>query len=115
MPTLAEAAAFTPAELLLFLQSLPATTSAESCVMIDQLFHLYERRSFELRTAFLVAALRAGMEGAPERAIGIVLAIGRMKFLRPLYTALAARLKPRRWRGRSSRRLRRAITRSPAA
>ena len=91
LPSIDAAAKFTPAELLLFLQSLPANVDAKTCAAIDALFGLREKQSFELRCAFLVAALRAGLPDAPERAKDVLLSIGRMKFLRPLYKGLAAR------------------------
>ncbi len=91
LPTADEAARFTPAELLLFLQSLPATLDAATCARVDALFGLQEKRSFELRCAFLVAALRAGLPGADQRCAAILRTIGRMKFLKPLYGALVAR------------------------
>jgi len=91
LPSREEAAGFTPPELLLFLQSIPAGTSAQTCTQLDALFALREKKSAELRCAFLSAAVTAGMPGAAERARELLLSIGRMKFLRPLYGALVAR------------------------
>ena len=80
-----------PNELLLFLQALPAATGADQCAALDRHLGLRGRRSLELRCAFLVAALRAGAPGAAAQAQHVLLETGRMKFLRPLYGALAAR------------------------
>lgn len=83
-----------PAELLVFLKALgdeeaPAPDAA-TCAALDARFSLSGRRSFELRTAFLLCALRARLPGAAENAARLVRETGRMKFLRPLYRALAA-------------------------
>ncbi len=91
LPTATQAASFTPAELLLLLQSLPASLTAETCAELDRLFALREKQSVELRCAFLCIAVRAAMPGADGRARELLLTTGRMKFLRPLYGALSAR------------------------
>ena len=80
-----------PSELLLFLQALPPSLTAEQCAALDHHLGLRGRRSLELRCAFLVAALRAGAPGSAELARHVLLETGRMKFLRPLYGGLAAR------------------------
>ena len=94
LPGSAEAAllAQRPTELLVFLQKLaelPAPLTVATCTALDQQFALSGRKSFELRTAFLLAALRAGLPGAAEQAALVLRETGRMKFLRPLYGALA--------------------------
>jgi leukotriene-A4 hydrolase len=78
-------------ELLLFLQALPATITAAQCAALDAHLGLRGRKSLELRCAFLVAALKAGVPDAPVQAREVLRETGRMKFLRPLYGALAAR------------------------
>jgi leukotriene-A4 hydrolase len=81
----------TPGELLLVLQALPADLSAERCVALEQHLGLRTRRSLEIRSAYVTAALKAGVADAPELARGVVYECGRMKFLRPMYSGLAAR------------------------
>jgi aminopeptidase N len=81
-----------PTALQVFLQQLaelPAPLAPEACAALDATFSLRARKSLELRTAFLLAALRAGLAGAAEDAATALRETGRMKYLRPLYTALA--------------------------
>jgi len=79
-----------PTELLLYLHAL-RTPSPETCEEIEARYRIRARRSFELRTAFAVAQLRAGMPEGIAEARKIALAIGRMKFLRALYTEMQSR------------------------
>jgi aminopeptidase N len=81
-----------PEELLVFLQQLAeseAPVPAATCAALEAMFSLRGRKSLELRTAFLLPALRAKVPGAAEEAARAVGETGRMKFLRPLYGALA--------------------------
>ncbi len=81
----------TPGELLLVLQALPGDLTAAQCSALDLHLGLRARRSLEIRCAYVGAALKAGVADAPELARGVVYECGRMKFLRPMYGALAAR------------------------
>src|SRR5207237_1361026 len=78
-----------PAELLIYLQSLPPL-EPDQVRALDALFGLSERRSLELRHTFVLLQLRAGLfsEGVAG-ARRVVQQTGRMKYLRPIYTALA--------------------------
>jgi aminopeptidase N len=81
-----------PEELLVFLQQLAesaAPVPTATCEAIETMFSLHERKSLELRTAFLLQALRVQVPGAAQEAARAVRETGRMKFLRPLYGALA--------------------------
>jgi len=79
-----------PTELLLYLHAL-RTPSLATCDEVEARYRIRARRSLELRTAFAVAQLRAGMPEGVAEARKIALAIGRMKFLRALYTELQSR------------------------
>jgi len=79
-----------PTELLLYLHAL-RTPSPATCEEIEARYRIRSRRSLELRTAFAVAQLRAGMPEGIAEARKIALAIGRMKFLRALYTEMQSR------------------------
>ena len=81
----------TPGELLLVLQALPEGLSAAHCTALEEHLGLRQRQSLELRCAYVSAALKAGVKDAPELARGVVYECGRMKFLRPMYGALAAK------------------------
>jgi hypothetical protein len=73
------------------LQALPDHLPAARLEQLDRHLGLSGRRSLELRCAWLVAALRAVVPGAPEQAHRALRETGRMKFLRPLFGALAQR------------------------
>ena len=79
-----------PTELHVFLQSLPELTP-EVCAQIDALLGLSRRRSLELRHAFALVQLRAGVEAGRDAARRLLRETGRMKYLRPVYTELARR------------------------
>jgi aminopeptidase N len=78
-----------PAELLVVLQALPPDSPRVR--ELDARFGLANRRSLELRHTFVLLQLRAGAPEAVEAARRILLASGRMRYLRPLYTELARR------------------------
>jgi leukotriene-A4 hydrolase len=75
-----------PTELLVYLQSL--APDAGRLRELDARWALSSRRSLELRHTFVLAQLRAGVEGAVEAARRILLETGRMRYLRPIYTEL---------------------------
>jgi aminopeptidase N len=77
-----------PTELLVLLQALPAQTPAQ-CAALDAKFGLSDRRSLELRHAFVLLQLRAQAPGAAAGAERIARETGRMKYLRPIYSELA--------------------------
>jgi leukotriene-A4 hydrolase len=78
-----------PTELLVVLQSAPA--DADKLRELDARWGLSQRRSLELRHNFVLLQIRAGMPEAVEAARRILLETGRMRYLRPIYTALARR------------------------
>ena len=93
-PRLEEVRAFraepaNPTELLVRLQSTPADPAQLRA--LDRRWGLSTRKSLELRQAFVLLQLRAGVPGAVDAARGVLLETGRMKYLRPLYTELARR------------------------
>lgn len=81
---------WTPAEWQLFLEWMPADTSHEVFRELDERFHLTRSRNSEVLVAWLVAALKAGWAPAVERTETFLGEVGRMKYLKPLYTVLAA-------------------------
>jgi leukotriene-A4 hydrolase len=78
-----------PAELLVVLQAL--APDSPRVRELDARFGLANRRSLELRHTFVLLQLRAGAPEAVDAARRILLASGRMRYLRPLYTELARR------------------------
>ena len=78
-----------PTELLVVLQSTPP--DAEKLRALDARWGLSQRRSLELRHNFVLLQIRAGMPDAVDAARRVLLETGRMRYLRPIYTALARR------------------------
>ncbi len=79
---------WTPTEWQLFLEWLPAETSRGTLQALDERFQLTQSTNSEVLVAWLVAALRAHYAPALVRAESFLGEVGRMKYLKPLYSAL---------------------------
>jgi leukotriene-A4 hydrolase len=90
LPDPATAAAWSATEWQLYLESVPRPASAEDCHLLDVQFELTRRTNYEVLVAWLVLALHSGYLEVVPRVEEVLGAVGRMKFLRPLYAALAA-------------------------
>jgi aminopeptidase N len=90
LPDTATAAAWSATEWQLYLESVPRPARVEDCRALDERFGLTGRQNFEVLVAWLVLALRSGYLEVVPRVEEVLGAMGRMKFLRPLYAALAA-------------------------
>lgn len=88
-PDPAEAAAWKPSELLVYLQRLPRELDAPSCEWLDAELKLSGRGNHEILVEWLTIA--AGSDHAPAfaRVREVLTRVGRMKYLRPLYAALS--------------------------
>ncbi len=80
--------AWSPAELLVFLQRLPGTLSHEDCAWLDGELGLTGRGNMEILVQWLVLATGAGYTPVFPRVRQVLSTVGRMKFIRPLYKAL---------------------------
>ena len=88
-PDAATIAAWNPTEMLLFLQHLPRPLPASDCAWLVE--HLApERRNAEIQVEWFTIAARSDYEPALPALRAFLLRVGRLKYLRPLYTALAA-------------------------
>ncbi len=90
MPTVEEVKDWTPAEWQLYLQWLPQGTPPEVFQQLDERFHLTKSQNAEVLVSWLAAALKAGWEPALGRTEALLGEVGRMKYLKPLYGALAS-------------------------
>ncbi len=88
IPEPAPLKALAPAELLIFLQKLPPPTAAQ-CAALDAALDLTARGNYEILNQWLCLAVAAGHPPALARARRLLAEVGRMKFVRPLYQALA--------------------------
>jgi leukotriene-A4 hydrolase len=89
-PDITTAAAWSATEWQLYLESVPRPAPVEECRALDERFELTQRSNFEVLVAWLVLALRSGHLDVVPRVEEVLASVGRMKFLRPLYSALAA-------------------------
>jgi hypothetical protein len=83
-------ATFSPFEWKLYLDSMPRPTPPALCAELDQRFRLSESHNAEVVSAWLLLALESGYHAVLPRAEAFLGDVGRMKYLRPLYAALAA-------------------------
>jgi len=80
---------WTTQEWLHFLRGLPEDVSTERLAELDGAFGLTESRNSEIAHRWLLTAVRRGYGPAQPRVEEFLIAVGRRKFLEPLYKALA--------------------------
>ena len=88
-PTREQVAAWTATEWMLFLESIPKPATLELCYQLDTEHRLTDSTNYEVLVSWLELALRSGYGAVLQRTEEVLGAMGRMKFLRPLYAALA--------------------------
>ena len=81
-------AGWTTAETLVYLQSLPRETGEAGCAWLDAAMGLTGRGNHEVLVEWLTVAAGSDFEPAFERLREVLLTVGRMKYLRPLYAAM---------------------------
>jgi aminopeptidase N len=89
LPSDAESAAWSATEWELYLQSLPRPFAG--CAELDARFALSAKGNYEVRVAWLLLALESGHDAVLGSVEEVLAQVGRMKYLRPLYAAMAAR------------------------
>jgi leukotriene-A4 hydrolase len=89
-PSAQQIAAWKPAELQVYLQKLPRNLSQADCAWLDDHLQLMGRGNYEILVEWLTLAAAADYEPAFPRIREVLLRVGRMKYLRPLYGALGA-------------------------
>ncbi len=87
-PSPEQAAAWSSAELLIYLQHLPRELDQASCAWLDRTFGLEGRGNHEVLVEWLTIAAGSDYEPAFPRLRTVLTRVGRMKYLRPLYQAL---------------------------
>jgi hypothetical protein len=89
-PSAQQMASWKPTELLVYLQKLPRDLSTGDCAWLDEHFQLMGRGNYEILVEWLTLAAKADYEPAFPRLREVLLRVGRMKYLRPLYGALGS-------------------------
>ncbi len=90
VPTEEQARAWTPTEWALYLESVARPASETTCRVLDQRFALTASTNYDVLVPWLTLALKSGHTTVMARVQQVLATVGRMKYLRPLYTALAA-------------------------
>jgi hypothetical protein len=87
-PSAAAVASWSPAETLVYLQNLPREIDRDGCAWLDAGLGLTGRGNHEILVEWLTVAAGSDYEPAFPRLREVLLTVGRMKYLRPLYAAL---------------------------
>jgi leukotriene-A4 hydrolase len=89
-PDASQVAAWRPVEMLIYLQNLPRQIDREGCEWLDRNLELSGRGNYELLVEWLTIAGGSDYEPVFGRIRDVLTRVGRMKYLRPLYTALGS-------------------------
>jgi leukotriene-A4 hydrolase len=88
VPAPAQASAWTPTEWALYLENVPRPAPEATCRALDEKYALTASANHDVLVPWLVLALRSGYTAVMPRVEQLLTTVGRMKYLRPLYTAL---------------------------
>jgi hypothetical protein len=91
LPTPAETTAWTPAEWQLYLEAMPKPSPLALCKELDAKYSLTTSTNPEVLVSWLILACESGYSAVLPRVEQLLGRIGRMKYLKPLYQALAGR------------------------
>jgi leukotriene-A4 hydrolase len=89
LPSEELAGSWTPTEWSLYLESLPRPQPKGVCEELDRRFDLTNRGNNEVLVAWLALAAESGFAPALPKIEQVLGQVGRMKYLKPLYSALA--------------------------
>ena len=89
-PEPAAARNWSPIDRLLFLQRLPRALSNDDCAWLDATLALTAHRNADVLSEWLTIAAASDWEPAFDRIRDFLSSVGRMKYLRSIYVALAA-------------------------
>lgn len=87
-PEVAAAKAWRPEDWQIFLQAMPRTLPEADCRWLDENFGLTRQGNSEILCNWLVIAAGSGYQPAFPRIRSFLGQVGRMKYLKPLYTTL---------------------------
>jgi leukotriene A-4 hydrolase/aminopeptidase len=88
LPTPQQVGSWDSNELLVFLQHLPRRLDRDTLDWLDRNFQLTCRGNYEILVEWLTIAAGSDYEPVFTRVRAVLLEVGRMKYLRPLYSAL---------------------------
>ncbi len=90
-PDVAEAKKWDANEWHLFLRELPQALPMDDCAWLDSTFALTKATNMEVLVSWLTIAAASGYAPARPRTREVLHSVGRMRYLKPLYRALASR------------------------
>ncbi|MBK9034496.1 MAG: M1 family metallopeptidase [Myxococcales bacterium] len=88
VPSVEATAGWTATEWQLFLELVPRPATVATCRALDERFDLTAGRNYDVLVSWLTLALGTGDHAVLDRVDHVLAHVGRMKYLRPLYTAL---------------------------
>jgi aminopeptidase N len=91
VPEVAEVATWSPTEWQLYLEGSPRTMTADQLSTLDARFSLSKSKNTEVHVGWLLLALGCGVITVIPQVEAFVGRVGRMKYLKPLFSALHAR------------------------
>ena len=91
VPTPEEAKAWSIVEWMLYLETMPKPAPLAVCAALDATFSLTSSKNSEVLVSWLTLAVASGYAPVLPRVEEYLVTMGRMKYLKPLYTALARR------------------------
>jgi aminopeptidase N len=94
-PTAEQARAWSPIEWALYLESVPRPATPAACRALDAQFQLTQTTNHDVLVPWLTLALESGFTDVLPRVEQVLTTVGRLKYLRPLYTALASHAETR--------------------
>ena len=96
VPAPAQTSGWTPTEWALYLESMPRPAPEATCRALDTQYKLTASGNDDVLVPWLVLALKSGYLAVVPRVEQVLAEVGRMKYLRPLYTALVAEPRTRK-------------------
>jgi len=90
VPTPAQSAGWSPIEWALYLENVPRPAPEATCRALDEQYRLTASGNYDVLVPWLTLGLKSGYAPVLPRVEEVLGSVGRMKYLRPLYSALAA-------------------------
>lgn len=90
VPEPAVTAAWSPTEWALYIESVPRPAPEATCRALDERYRLTASTNHDVLVPWLTLALKSGYLAVTTRVEQVLASVGRMKYLRPLFTALGA-------------------------
>jgi leukotriene-A4 hydrolase len=87
-PSSQQVSSWTPSETLVYLQRVPRELPPADCAWLDKTLSLTGRGNYEILVEWLTIAAGSDYEPAFPRLREVLMRVGRMKYLRPLYLAM---------------------------